>query len=47
MLRTCKIYAEEHNILLNAKKNQLLHFTKSSKSKDPQLFMNDGSISPV
>ena len=26
------------------KKRQLLHFTKSSKSKDPQLFMNDGSI---
>ena len=46
MLRTCETYAEEHNILLNAKKNQLLHFTKSSKSKDPQLFMNDGSISP-
>ena len=27
-------------------KSQLLHFTKSSKSKDPQLFMNDGSIIP-
>ena len=44
MLRTCEIYAEEHKILFNAKKSQLLHFTKSSKSKDPQLFMNDGSI---
>ena len=30
----------------NAKKSQLLHFTKSSKSKDPKLFMNDGSIIP-
>ena len=46
MLRTCEIYAEEHKILFNAKKSQLLHFTKSSKSKDPQLFMNDGSIIP-
>ena len=35
MLRTCAIYAEEHKILFNTKKNQLLHFTKSSKSKDP------------
>ena len=46
MLRTCEIYAEEHKMLFNAKKSQLLHFTKSSKSKDPQLFMNDGSIIP-
>ena len=46
MLRTCELYAEEHKILFNAKKSQLLHFTKSSKSKDPQLFMNDGSIIP-
>ena len=46
MLRTCEIYAEEHKILLMLKKSQLLHFTKSSKSKDPQLFMNDGSIIP-
>ena len=38
------IYADEHKILFNAKKSQLLHFTKSSTSKDPQLFMNDGSI---
>ena len=44
MLRTCEIYTEEHTILFNAKKSQLLHFTKSSKSKDPQLFMNDGNI---
>ena len=44
MLRTCKIYAEEHKILFNAKRSQLLHFTKSSTSKDPRLFMNDGSI---
>ena len=35
-----------HSLLVNAKKSQLLHFTKSSKSKDPQLFMNDGSIIP-
>ena len=41
MLRTCEIYAEEHTILFNAKKSQLLHFTKSSTSKDRQLFMND------
>ena len=46
MLRTCEIYAEEHKILFNARKSQLLHFTKSSKSKDPKLFMNDGSIIP-
>ena len=46
MLRTCEIYAEEHSILFNAKKSQLLHFTKSSTSKVPQLFMNDGSIIP-
>ena len=46
MLRTCKIYAEELKILFNDKKSQLLHFTKSSKSKDLQLFMNDGSIIP-
>ena len=46
MLRTCEIYAEEHKILCNARKSQLLHCTKSSKSKDPQLFMNDGSIIP-
>ena len=46
MLRTCEIYAEEHTILFNAKKSQLLHFTKSSKSKDLQLFLNDGSIIP-
>ena len=46
MLRTCEIYAEEHKILFNAKKSQLLHFTKSSTSKDRQLFMNDGSIIP-
>ena len=44
MLRTCEIYAKEHKILFNGKKSQLLHFTKYSKSKDPQLFMNDGSI---
>ena len=44
MLRTCEIYAEEHKILFNAKKSQLLHFTKSSKFNYPQLFMNDGSI---
>ena len=46
MLTTCGIYADEHKILFNAKKSQLLHFTKSSTSKDPQLFMNDGSIIP-
>ena len=46
MLRTCEIYADEHKILFNAKKSQLLHFTKSGTSKDPQLFMNDGSIIP-
>ena len=46
MLRTCEIYADKHKILFNAKKSQLLHFTKSSTSKDPQLFMNDGSITP-
>ena len=46
MLRKCEIYADEHKILFNAKKNQLLHFTKSSTSKDHQLFMNDGSIIP-
>ena len=46
MLRTCEIYAEEHKILFNAKKSQLLHFPKSSKSKDPQLFMSDASIIP-
>ena len=46
MLRTCVIYAEEHKILFIAKKRQLLHFTKSSKSKDPQLFRNDDSIIP-
>ena len=34
MLRTCEIYAEEHKILFNAKKSQLLHYTKSSTSKD-------------
>ena len=33
MLRTCEIYADEHKILFNAKKSQLLHFTKSSTSK--------------
>ena len=44
MLRTCGIYAQEHNILFNAKKSQLLHYTKSSKYKDPQLFMNDGRL---
>ena len=27
MLRTCEIYADEHKILFNAKKSQLLHFT--------------------
>ena len=46
MLRTCEIYPDEHKILFNAKKSQSLHFTKSSTSKDPQLFMNDGSIIP-
>ena len=46
LLRTCAIYADEHKILFNAKKSQLLHFTKSNTSKDPQLFMNDGSIIP-
>ena len=46
MLRTCEIYADEHKILINAKMSQLLHFIKSSKSKDPQLFMNNGSIIP-
>ena len=45
-LRTCEIYANKHKILFNAKKSQLLHFTKSSTSKDPQLFMKDGSIIP-
>ena len=44
MLRTCYIYAEEHTLLFNSKKSQLLHFTKSSKSKGPQLFMNDDSM---
>ena len=44
MLRTCEIYAEKNIILFNAKKSKLLHFTKSSTSKDPHLFMNDGSI---
>ena len=46
MLRTCEIYAEEHKILFKAKKSQLLHFTKSTKSKDPQLFMNVGRLIP-
>ena len=46
MLRTCEIYADEHKILFNAKNSQLLHFTKSSKSKDLQSFMNEGSIIP-
>ena len=36
MLRTCEIYADEHKILFNAKKSQLLHFTKSSTSKDTE-----------
>ena len=44
MLRTCEIYAVEHKILFNVKKSQLLHFAKSSKSNDPQLFKNDGSM---
>ena len=44
MLQTCETYAEEHTILFNAKKSHLLYFTKSSTSKDSQLFMNDGSI---
>ena len=44
MLRTWEIYAEEHKVLCNAKKDQLLHFTKSSTSKNLQLFMNDSSI---
>ena len=35
MLRTFELSAEEHKMLFNAKKSQLLHFTKSSKSKDP------------
>ena len=34
MLRTCEIYAEERKILFNTKMSQLLHCTKSSKSKD-------------
>ena len=46
MLRTCEFYAEEHKILFNAKNSQLLYFTKSSKSKDPHLFMNDGRLIP-
>ena len=46
MLRSCEIYADKHKILIIAKKSQLLHFIKSSKSKDPQLFMNNGSIIP-
>ena len=48
MLRTCEIYIyiEEHKILFKAKKSQLLHFTNSITSKDPQLFMNDCSIIP-
>ena len=45
-MRTCEIYADEHKILFNAIKSQLLHFTKSSTSQDPQLFMNYGSIIP-
>ena len=44
MLRTCEIYADKHKILFNAKKSQVLHFTKSSTSRDLQFFMNDGSI---
>ena len=44
MLRTCEIYAEKPKILFNVKKSQLLHFAKSSRSKYPQLFKNDGSI---
>ena len=44
ILRTCEIYAEEHKILFDAKKSQLLHFTKSSKSQDPKLFMNDAMM---
>ena len=47
MLKTCEIYAEEHKILFCAKKSQLLHFTKSSTSKIPQLFINDGSIAII
>ena len=46
ILRTCEIYAEKHKILFNAEKSQLLHFNKSSKFNDPQLFMNDSSIIP-
>ena len=40
------MYADDHKILFNAEKSQLLHFTKSNTSKNPQLFMNDGSIIP-
>ena len=36
MLKTCKIYAEDHTMLLNAEKSKLLHFTKPSTSKDHQ-----------
>ena len=46
MLSTRDIYTDERKILFNAKKSHLLHFTKSSKSKDSQLSMNDGSIIP-
>ena len=44
MLRTYEIYSDKHTILFNAKNSQWLHFTKHRTSKDPQLFMNDGSI---
>ena len=46
MLKTCEIYADQHKILFNAKKSQLLLFNKSSTSKYLQLCMNDGSIIP-
>ena len=32
--------------MFNVKQSQFLHFAKSSTSKDPQLFMNDGNIIP-
>ena len=47
MLKTCESYAMKHNILLNAKKSQILIFDQKSRiSVNPKIKMKNGEEIP-
>ena len=49
MLNVCESYANENEIIFNASKSQILHFSKNEDSENnrkPQLRMNNGQLIP-